>query len=123
MNENDPDYSRGARQPGAFPGRAAWQNIQAIRSAALRLQKLLGTVLIDCEAKTHCLGQVDAAAAFAEILVLRFDRNGPPVDQTELNDMEATLRLAHRYPDHFKAFDVGGLKKQADALRKKGGAT
>jgi hypothetical protein len=94
-------------------------NILEIRKAALFLEKRLIAVLLDSPEKDHCLRSFDAAICHAEAIILRYDRNGPPEVASELGDMEATIRLAQKYPGHFKAFDVEGLIKQAAALRKK----
>jgi hypothetical protein len=119
VNQDDPDYARGLRAPFPIPGRSGWANVQQIRRKVLELDKLLRALLMDSPAKTFLLGNLDSLGAHAEMLLLRFDRNGPPVDQSELNDMEATIRLAAKYPESFKAFDLDGLKKNAAALRKK----
>lgn len=116
----DPDYARGSRGPGPVVGKGAWANILEIRRRALAVEKLLRQVLLDTEEKEHCLRDFDSVMRGAEALLLRYDRNGPPEIASEIIDMEATIRLSTRYPDHFKAFDVEGLKKQVTALRKKG---
>lgn len=114
---NDPDYARGVRAPGPIPGRGAWINVQAIRKAVLFLYKLANITLLESEAKTALLGQIDAVGAYAEVLVLRQDRSGPAEGSTDLSDMEATLRLAAKSPDQFKAFDLEGLKAKVALIK------
>lgn len=122
--KDDPDYARGLRAPGPIPGRAVWQNIQAVRKSALALEKLLRALFRGFEGDqvATLLANLDMVVSYAEALLARYDRNGPPVDQSLLNDMDATLRLAEKYPEHFPGVDLVGLKKEADMLRKKGGA-
>lgn len=108
--KSDPEYSRGVRGPGPIPGRGAWQTILAIRKDALILEKRLRLTLLDSPEKDACLLQLDQALSYAESLVTRFDRNGPPETQSDLADMEAILRFALKNPDHFAAFDLAGLK-------------
>lgn len=110
MNKSDSDYARGLRGPGPVPGRGAWANILEIRKCVLTLEKKLKITLLDCEEKDFCLVQLDQVGAYAEQIITRYDRNGPPEGHSDLGDMEATLRLAAKNPDQFKAFDVAGLK-------------
>ncbi len=119
LTKYDPDYARGARGPAPAIGRGAWQNILEVRKAALMLEKKLKAFLFDSEERDRCLLELDAVLVYAEGLIARYDRSGPPEVQTELGDMEATLRLASKFPEHFKAFDVDGLKKQAAGLRRR----
>lgn len=117
----DSDYARGNRGPHPVPGRGAWLNILDIRKAGLMLEKKIEAILLESPEKEHCLRDLDRTLVFAESVVLRYDRNGPPESQSEIGDMEATLRLAIKYPDHFKSFDLEGLKRETAALRKKVG--
>ena len=114
---NDPDYARGRQQPGPVAGRGAWITVQNIRRLVLSLDKFLRIAVLDSEAKTTLLGQLDMFGSYAEGLVLRQDRNGPPENQSELGDMEAVLRMAEKNPGHFKSFDVAGLKAKVATLR------
>lgn len=117
----DPDYARGARGPSSVIGRGAWLNILEIRKSVLTFENKVRSIVLDSDEKEHLLRMIDTAGTYAEGIIARYDRNGPPEVQSELGDMEATIRLAQQYPAHFKAFDVEGLKKQAVALRKKVG--
>jgi|HubBroStandDraft_3_1064219.scaffolds.fasta_scaffold11177_7 hypothetical protein len=99
--EHDPDYARGVRGPGPFVGKGAWENIGQIRRAGLALEKLLRSVLLDSEAKSGLLADLDRLLLAAEGLVCRYDRNGPPAAASELDDMEATLRTARKHPETF----------------------
>src|ERR1700722_4244615 len=100
----DPDLAVGPRAPQPTPGLACWNNIQEVRKIALMLQRKLKFTLLPGEETDSCLLAIDRAVSYAEILIARHDRNGPPVGNTELQDMQATLRLAAKNPDHFKAF-------------------
>lgn len=114
---NDPDYSRGVRAPGPIPGRGAWLAVQTVRKLVLALDKFLRATLLESDAKTTILGQIDLVGAYAEALILRQDRNGPPEGSTELSDMEACLRLADKNPGQFKAFDLEGLRGKIAILK------
>lgn len=114
----DPDNSRGVRAPGPIPTRSAWTDIKRVRDAGVRLEKLLQTLLPDGSEKEHILTNIDSLLCHAEAVIHRNDRVGIPEDQSELRDIEATLRLATSYPEQFKAFDVSGLRKRAELLRK-----
>ena len=80
---------------------------------------MLGNALPNSSESVSIIDQLDTILSYTEVVIARHDRDGAPADQTELNDMEACLRLAAKHPEQFKAFDVAGLKKQATALRKK----
>lgn len=109
--KNDPDYARGKRGPAATPGRRAWEYILEVRRLSLCLEKYLRTMLIDGDEKNHCLAQLDSATCYAEALIARYERTGPPETQSEVADMEAAIRLAQKYPDQFKAIDIISMKK------------
>lgn len=115
--KNDPNRARGALAPGPSAHRGAWANIQDIRRAAMPLENKVRILLIDGEEKDHALLMFDAALCYIEAIINRYDRNGGPEGLTELGEMEATLSLARKNPDQFKAFDLEGLKKKAAALR------
>lgn len=120
---DDLDYAHGNRQPPATPGRSAHANVASLRRHVLAVEKFLKAVLLESPQKERCLGRIDEAAAYAESLIYRFDRNGPPVDQTELSDLEAVLRVADKNKDQFRAIDLDGLKQKVKALRQRGGST
>lgn len=115
---SDPDYSRGLRAPGPVLGRGAWITIQNIRKATLGLEKLLRVALLDSAEKDFCINQLDMLSTYAEGLIARFERNGPPENQSELGDAEAMLRFAAKNPDHFKGIDLAGLKAAVEAARR-----
>ncbi len=81
-----------------------------MRKAALPLENKLRVHLLDGDDKDHALHMLDAALCYAEALICRFDRNGPPEGLNDLGEMEATLRLALKNPGQFAAFDLEGLK-------------
>ena len=116
---DDPDYKRGVRGPGPVPGRGAWNSVKELRRLTLALEKFMRMALLDSDEKRACLTMIDQASCYAESVIQRYDRNGPVETQSELQDMEATLRLAAKYPDQFKAFDVEGMKKATSAQKKK----
>lgn len=116
---DNPDSARGLTAPGPIPGRAAWQNVIAFRRLALAVEKFAKATLLDCDAKTAALADLDASFCFVETLILRFDRNGPPVDQSELNDAEAAIRFIRKNPEQFGGFDLKGLEKYTESVRKK----
>jgi hypothetical protein len=115
----DPDYARGVRGPGSIPGRGAWLNILDIRKAALMLEKKLTAILMDSDEKEHCLRQLDATVLLAEGIILRYDRNGPPENDSELFRAEAALRWILDHPAEYKGVDVEGHRKLIALLRKK----
>lgn len=115
---SDPDYSRGLRAPGPVPGRGAWITVQNIRKATLALEKQLRASLLDSAEKDFCINQLDMVSSYAEALIARFDRNGPPENQSELGDAEATLRFAAKNPVQFKTVDIAGLKSSLEGLRR-----
>lgn len=120
MNKYDPEFARGKRAPGPVPTRDAWQDVKRLRLVAQALDAALANVLPDAEESTTVRTNIDVNLAYAEALIHRYSRTGAPVDQSDLADMEATLRLAAKNPEQFKAFDVEGLRKAALAIRKKG---
>jgi hypothetical protein len=119
LTKYDPEYARGVRAPGAVPTRSAWLDVQALRKAALAYEKTLERILPEGMEINTVRANFDAVASYAEVVVMRYDRSGPPENQSDVADMEATLRMAAKNPEQFRAFDVDGLKKAAAALRKK----
>ena len=115
----DPDFARGARGPGSVLGRGAWLNILEIRKAALVLEKRLRAILVDSVEKEHCLVKLDATVCYAESLIGRYDRNGPPEVQSEIGDTEAVLRIAIKHPETFPPGFAGEVKKALEAMKKK----
>jgi hypothetical protein len=120
LAQYDPDHARGRRGPGPVLGRGAWQNILEIRQRALALEKALRSILLDSDEKNACLLQLDAAVCYAESIVGRYDRNGPPETQSEIGDLEAVIRVAVKFPENFKSTDIAGLKAVLAAVKKKG---
>jgi hypothetical protein len=116
---DDPDYKRGFRGPGPVPGRGAWNSIKELRRLTLALDKFLRITLMDVPEREVVLGAVDQASCYAEVVILRYDRNGPPETQSELADMEATIRLAAKYPDQFKGTDIEAMKKLVAGQKRK----
>lgn len=110
------DLAVGPRAPDPTPGLACWTNIEEVRKIGHMLQRKLKFLLIDGDEKDHCTLSLDSALMYAEALIRRQDRNGPKVGNTELEDMQAVLRLAAKNPDQFKMFDVKGLKAAVDKL-------
>lgn len=106
----DPDYAHGPRAPDPTPGVGAWNTIQEVRRLGHMLERKLKLTLLPGEETDFVLLQLDMVVNQAEALVRRHDRNGPAVGNTELEDMQATLRLAAKNPEQFKMFDVKGLK-------------
>lgn len=115
--KNDPNRARGAQAPGPSAHRGAWANIQDIRKAALPLENKIRILLVDGEEKDHALLMFDAALCYVEAIINRYDRNGGPEGLTDLGEMDATLSLARKNPEQFKAFDLEGLKRAAAKLR------
>jgi len=116
----DKEYSRGKRAPGPVPTRDAWDDIKRLRAAASGLEDTMANVLPDADESTTVRVAFDTIMGYAESVIIRYSRTGPPSDQSELADMEAVLRLAARNPKQFEGFDIKGLEKAAAALRKKG---
>lgn len=115
----DPEYARGKRQPPFVPGKGAAMNIAELRQAAGVLENKMRAFLLDSSEKDHCLHDLDAVLCHAEAIILRYDRNGPPVNENLLQRMEATLRLAQDFPDQFRPDFITDLKKNISDLRKK----
>lgn len=115
--KNDPQFARGSRAPGPVPGRGAWANIQDVRKAALPLENKLHVLLIDGAEKDHALLMLDAALCYAEAIIGRYDRNGPPEGLDEIGEMEATLNVIRRHPAQFAGFDAEGMKSAIAKLK------
>jgi hypothetical protein len=116
---DDPDYKRGVRGPGPVPGRGAWNSIRELRRLTLQLEKFLRITLLDIEERRSILSAIDQASCYAEAVIQRYDRNGPTETQSELQDMEAVIRMATKYPEQFKTFDTEGIKKVVATQKKK----
>lgn len=115
--KNDSSFSRGPRAPGPVPGKGAWANIQDVRKVAHTLENKLGVLLIDGPEKDHALLMLDAALSYAEAIICRYDRNGPPEGLDEVGEMEATLRVIRRHPAQFAGFDAEGMKSEIAKLK------
>ena len=118
MIKYDVESARGTRAPGEVPTNMAWVDVKRVREAFVALEKVITTVVPDCEERAHLLRQIDTAGIVSEALVVRHNRNGSLLGATPLGDMEATLRCAQRNPEQFKSFDVDGLRKAVAALKK-----
>jgi hypothetical protein len=112
----DPDLAHGPRAPLPTPGVGAAASMEEISKLGHMLLRKVGFTLLPGEEKDACMIALDQAISYAKTLVARHDRNGPKVGNTELEDMQSTLRLAAKNPDQFKAFDVKGLKAAVDKL-------
>jgi hypothetical protein len=75
--------------------------------------------LLDTEERKTILSAIDQASCYTEGVIQRYDRNGPVETQSELQDMEAVIRMATKYPEQFKTFDTDGIKKVVASQKKK----
>lgn len=118
LAELDTDFARGKRRPPPIPGKGAQMNVDDVRQAAVFLENKLRAFLLDSTEKAHCLHMLDSTLCYAEALILRYDRNGPPANESLLQRLEGFLRLNAEFPEQFKGVNVEDLRKEAAKLAK-----
>lgn len=119
IQESDIDFLFGKRRPGPVPTKSARQDQERVNKAAdIFFKTLLGAC--PKEQASPVIERMVHDTMGLVALIPAHDRVGIPEGQTDLTDMEATIRLATKFPEQFKAFDLAGLKKEAMAKRKAG---
>jgi len=119
IQDSDIDFLFGKRRPGPVPTKSARQDQERVNKVA---EAFFKTLLAACpkEQAAPVIERMAHDTLGLIALIPAHDRVGIPDGQSDLTDMEATIRLATKFPDQFKAFDLAGLKAKAMTMRKAG---